>query len=151
MYTHHPAIGTSYYRLGLFASALLALALVISGCSQISGRPEPPPLPLMATANAEKGARDHAIATALNAARGWGEQNPQVVNVRQEARRSFTEDLQARGEQVLLAGNGDLWIIDLSGAFTPDRMPPGGSVLMCHAMYVVIDAISYEVISVGCK
>jgi uncharacterized protein YceK len=151
MWTDHAAIGTAHQPLGLFARAFLAVALVISGCSSISQHIEPPPPSLTPTADAKKDARDQAITIALTAARGWGEPNPLATNMRREGQESFAKDLQARGEQVLPAGKGDLWIVDLTGSFTPRRLPPNGGTLKCNRIYVAIEAGTYDVISLGCE
>lgn len=128
------------------------MAVHITLSASVKGQAQPPISPSVTMmADPEQDAKQQVIAIALTAARGWGEPNPQVTNVRHEGRENFTQELQARGEQVPLAGSGDLWVVELSGAFTPDRMPPGGGALKCAAMYVAIDANSYEVISAGCE
>ncbi len=128
------------------------MAVNITLSASVMGQAQSPLSPSSTpTADPQQDVKHQVIAIALTAARGWGEPNPQVTNVRHEGRENFTQDLQARGEQVLLAGSGDLWVVELSGAFTPSRLPPGGGVLKCHGMYVAVDANSHEVISAGCE
>jgi len=94
--------------------------------------------------------RDQAIGIAMAGAQGWGEQNAHLVDVRKQSRNNFIGQLKAQGDDVLLAGTGDVWIVDLSGKFTPKRVEPG-TILQCSAMFLVIDIDSGDVISAGCR
>lgn len=51
---------------------------------------------------------------------------------------------------MLVTGTGDVLIVDLTGKFTPNRVPPG-VILQCDKMYVSIDSDTGDVINVGCR
>ncbi len=93
---------------------------------------------------------DRAVSIARMVAPSWGEQNPRVTNVRKQLRRDFMQQVKAQGEDVLLAGKGDLWVVEMSGKFTPNRAPRG-IIVHCDSMFVVIEIDSGDVISVGCR
>src|SRR5574341_156537 len=94
--------------------------------------------------------QDQAVAIAIEVAQGWGDQNAQLVRVNRQVRGDFIKLLKARGDDVLIAGSGDVWIVDLSRKFTPSRVPPDVSI-QCNVIFVAIDADSGDIISVGCR
>ena len=93
---------------------------------------------------------DQAIEIATRLGRAWGEPNPELVDVREQSRSDYSLQAAARGEQVLVAGTGNLWIVHLSGQFGPNRVPRGFNVV-CDAIYVTIDVATGDVISDGCQ
>jgi len=94
--------------------------------------------------------QEQAIDVAIHAAQSWHEPNPQIVTVRKQLRSDFINQLKAQGDDGLIAGTGDVWIVDLSGKFTPNRVRPG-TILQCDAIFVVVDIESGEMIGAGCR
>lgn len=94
--------------------------------------------------------QEQAIAIAIGIAQSWHEPNAQVVTAVKQSRSEFVNQLKAQGDEVLIAGTGDVWTVNLSGKFTPNRVPPG-VVVQCSAMFVMVDIESGDVIGAGCR
>jgi hypothetical protein len=94
--------------------------------------------------------QEQAVTIGLLSAQAWGEQSAQVTSIRKELRSEFTSQLKAQGDDVVMAGTGDVWIVDLNGKFTPNR-GPFNHTLQCDKMFVVVDTDTGEVISAGCR
>ena len=129
----------------LILIGILLLVLAGSATNTQAQTPQPPEQAPVGPVT-----QDQAIGIAVTGAQSWGEQNAHLVDVRKQSRNNFIEQLKAQGDDVLLAGNGDVWIVDLSGKFTPNRVEPG-TILQCSAMFIVIDIDSGDVISAGCR
>ena len=106
-------------------------------------------LPLQSTPR-DPVTQEQAIQIALGAAQAWNEPNAQLLAGRKLSHSEYLEQLKAQGDEVLIAGTGDVWIVTLSGNFTPNRVRLG-AVVHCTEMSVVIDVESGDVLSVGCR
>lgn len=129
--------------IGISVLLLILAGSVANTQAQMSQQPEqiPPVGPIT---------QGQAVNIAMTVTLSWGEQNAHLASVRKQLRDDFIRQLKAQGDDVLLAGTGDVWIVDLDGKFTPNRVPDG-IVLQCSAMFVVVDIDSGDVISVGCR
>lgn len=94
--------------------------------------------------------QEQAIAIAIGIARSWHEPNAQVDTWSKQSRNEFVNQLKIQEEDVLIAGTGDVWTINLKGKFTPNRVPLG-VVVQCSEMFVVVDIESGDVISADCR
>lgn len=94
--------------------------------------------------------QEQAIAIARRIAQNWHEPNAQVATKSKKSRSELFNQLEGQGEDVLIAGTGEVWTIKLSGKFTPNRVRLGVQV-ECSEMFVLVDIGSGEVIGVGCR
>jgi len=125
------------------------LFLAMGGAvASISAQGEPPPSGTLLPPGPITQAQ--AAAIGLVGAQAWGEQSAQVTSIHKQLRSEFVSQLKAQGDEVLVAGTGDVWIVDLSGKFTPNR-GPFNHTLQCDKMFVVVDADTGDVISAGCR
>jgi hypothetical protein len=92
-----------------------------------------------------------AIDIGLTGARSWGEPNAVVLSASKESRGSFEAQMNARGEYVNVAVSSVMWIVRMSGNFTPLHGPPGGAAIHCQTMFVVIVVDSGDIVSAGCE
>ena len=130
----------------LLVATVLMLLVTSAGLDRQSiGIPPPTPRPVGPMSQAE------AIDSGLSIARIWGEPNAVVTSVSGGSSQEYAAQLQAQGEVVGVAASGELWMVRMSGHFTPDRGTPGGSPIHCQKMLVVIVVATGDVVSVGCE
>ena len=127
--------------------AALSAALVLAACGGATPLPSavpPVPSPVGPISQAQ------ALAMGLSIGRAWGEPSPLVIGAAQSSTSDWLAQLKAHGEYINMPASGDVWLVRLSGHFTPDRRPPGPSI-HCQKMAVVIAVASGDVISAGCE
>ena len=126
------------------AILILVGALAISAASIIalSHQIQPTPLDLVT--------QEQAAHIAFSIAQTWNDPNAQVLTGRKLSRSDYLNELKAQGEDVLVAGTGDVWIVNLRGNFTPHRVRLG-AVVKCTEMSVAIVVENGDVISVTCR
>ncbi|MBI5934081.1 MAG: hypothetical protein HY867_10265 [Chloroflexi bacterium] len=94
--------------------------------------------------------QERAIQIALGAAQAWNEPNAQLLTGRKLSRGESLDQLKAQGEEVFIAGTGEMWIVTLRGNFTPNRVRLG-AVVHCTEMSVAVAVENGDVLSITCR
>jgi len=129
----------------LAPTVLLLLVTTVGLDRQSIAIPPPTPRPVGPVSEAE------AIGIGLSIARIWGEPKAVVTSVSGASSKQYAAELGAQGETVGVAASGELWMVRMSGQFTPDRGTPGGAPIHCQKMLVVVVVATGDIPSVGCE